>query len=347
MEYKKSDCLYEGEMGKEKSGVLDTAVLLPEYTTDVTTKLEKLKLKEMAKLEKEAAKVEKLKLKEAIKLEKEAAKVEKLKLKDMVKLEKEAAKLEKLKLKEAIKLENLTKKVVTEDLGQMFEMAICKTFDIPFDGNFNYSMETALQISEHIQQFKSMYPYKLTHTARGGCQYDFTGTSIDTTNETINVKLSAKTNKKGGKVSPQVLGQATVSTFCKHFNLTVTTTPPEIKQYILDNISSMLPKYYSYTFDADILYYNESKGKILFIQRKDDICWEDYPVSFTRNTIDSDSASYWNESSSISIDGKNIGEFQVHNHRNCIKFRWNFENLLVIFKEKFDITTVYDKNVTI
>jgi len=37
------------------------------------------------------------------------------------------------------------------------------------------------------------------------------------------------------------------------------------------------------------------------------------------------------------VNGVTIGEFQVHNRRDCIKFRWSFEKLLSLFKVHFEI----------
>ena len=51
----------------------------------------------------------------------------------------------------------------------------------------------------------------------------------------------------------------------------------------------------------------------------------------------------WNESTTIFIrkrDGplsKALGEFQVHNHRDCIKFRFDLQTVLNEFPEYFDI----------
>ena len=227
-----------------------------------------------------------------------------------------------------------TKPVKTEDLGKIFEMALCMYLNIPFHGKFKYSLLKANETAGKLNNWE--YPYSMTHTAEGKGQYDFTGTDDE------KIKLSAKTNKKGGKVSPQVLGQPTKKTFCKHFQLCETMTLVDIKSYILENVASMLVKYYEFTFDADILYYNEHKNMILFIQNKQPIpSFINHDIHFSKDTIDTNSAKFWNESTSISINKKNIGEFQIHNHRNCIKFRWNFENLLTVFKDNFEIKQIY------
>jgi hypothetical protein len=249
-----------------------------------------------------------------------------------IKAEKNASRL--LEKSEMKKMSNEdTKPLKTEDLGIIFEKAICMKKDIPFIGSFKYSSSKAKDLAGKLEKWN--YPHSLVHTAEGQGQYDFTG------GENESIKLSAKTNKRGGKVSPQILGQPTKNTFCKHFQLCETISLVDIKKYILENVASMLDKYYKFTFDADILYYNEHKNKILFIKHKDDIPWKNYDICFTKDSIDSGSDKYWNESSSISINKKNIGEFQIHNNRNCIKFRWNFENLLTLFDKYFDIKLVY------
>jgi hypothetical protein len=50
----------------------------------------------------------------------------------------------------------------------------------------------------------------------------------------------------------------------------------------------------------------------------------------------------WKESSSLYLMKNNkkidtIGEFQIQNHRDSIKFRWCFEKILKIFSEYFEI----------
>ena len=38
-------------------------------------------------------------------------------------------------------VETNAKKLLTEDTGKMFEMAICLLYDIPYDGEFKYNLE--------------------------------------------------------------------------------------------------------------------------------------------------------------------------------------------------------------
>ena len=51
--------------------------------------------------------------------------------------------------------------------------------------------------------------------------------------------------------------------------------------------------------------------------------WDINKFSFSQPTIDT-----WKESNTVYYDGVTLGEFQVHNNRNCFKFRFNFDNLL-------------------
>jgi len=224
------------------------------------------------------------------------------------------------------------KKVITEDLGKIFEMAICLLYDTSYNGKYKYSMEEAFKIKDQIFPLKELFPYMLTHTAKNGARYDFT-----TSSESTEIKyLSAKTTKKGDKVCPQVIGQPSKKKFCQHFILQDTYDTPQIKLYIQENVKKMLEKYFEYTFDCDIIYYNQQRKRILFIKKNSDIDWQQYNIEFSHIKNNKE----WNESTTISIDGDSIGEFQVHNHRDNIKFRWCFEKLLDYFKDKFEIVHI-------
>ena len=227
------------------------------------------------------------------------------------------------------------KKVVTEDLGKIFEMAICLLYGIQYDGKYKYSLEDATKLKDRIVSLLSIFPYELRHTAKNGNQYDFTGTTDES------IRLSAKTTKKDGKVCPQVIGQPSRKKFCDVFGLDtgkidVSGNMDEVKQFIETNVSTMLEIYSQNTFDCPIIYYNKHKNKLVFVKLKEHIVWTSYNVSFSHIVKNKK----WNESSSIAVNGVTIGEFQVHTHRDCIKFRWSFEKLLELFSEHFEITNL-------
>ena len=221
------------------------------------------------------------------------------------------------------------KQIPTEILGKTFEQFICKVFHTPFVGNYKYNMDKADKLSARIQKLRSIFPHELAHTAAKGARYDFTG--LDNTD----IKLSAKTTKSNNKVCPQVIGQPSKKKFCEHFGITDNST--DIKEYIQDNVNSMLEKYFEYTFDCPIVYYNEKKDFALFVTTIMTIDWSSYKIDFSHRR---NNTGKWNESTSISIDGLNIGEFQLHNHRDNIKFRWNFVNILEKFNKHFEIVSL-------
>jgi hypothetical protein len=223
-----------------------------------------------------------------------------------------------------------TKKVLTEDLGKIFEMALCLYYDIPYDGNYKYSLEEAHSLKNKLINLKNVFPYAIKHCASRGSKYDFECIDDST------IHLSAKTTKKDGKVCPQVIGQPSRKKFCEFFALDPTTSLEQIKYYIINNITNLLQVYSAHTFDCPILYYNKHKNLLAFIILKEHINWSNYSINFSHN----EKNKLWNESSSISIDGITIGEFQVHNKRDCIKFRWCFEKILTLFQEHFIINNL-------
>lgn len=220
------------------------------------------------------------------------------------------------------------KKVLTEDLGKMFEMAICLLYEIEYCGNYKYSLEEAYSIKDKLHKLKDNFPFTIKHIAKNGNRYDFVTIDDD------KIHLSAKTTKKVGKVCPQVIGQASKKKFCEFLGLNLNYNLEEIKKYIEINIKSLLEIYFMNTFDCPIVYYNKSKNNILFVKSRESINWKTYKISFSHIIKNKK----WNESSCIIVDDTTIGEFQIHNNRNCIKFRWSFEKLLKFFHKNFDIT---------
>ena len=215
----------------------------------------------------------------------------------------------------------------TEDLGKIFEMAICLLYEIPFDGKYKYSIEESNVLKTRIQPLLTAFPYKIKHTAKNGSQYDFRGQDDET------IKLSAKTTKKDGKVCPQVIGQPSKKKFCEFFNIDLSVSLEEIKEYIVSNLANMLNIYFDLTFDCPIIYFNKKSNVLQLIKLTEKIDWNNYLIEFSHIKKNKQ----WNESSTISINNTTIGEFQLHKHRDCIKFRWCFEKLLKHFVKSFTV----------
>jgi hypothetical protein len=219
--------------------------------------------------------------------------------------------------------------VLTEDLGKMFEKAICLLYNIPFVGPYKYGDDIPTKLIPKIQKIVDLFPVS-EHTAANGFRYDFK--SAD------GKYLSAKTTKKDKKVCPQVIGQPTKKGFCESFGLPTDSSNDTIKEYISNNLKSMLTKYFHHTFECDIVYYNRNTDSVLYVRTKEPINWDSVNLDFSHIRKNKK----WNESSTIYLvkndETYTLGEFQVHKHRNCIKFRWNFENVLSLFPDNFEVT---------
>ena len=161
--------------------------------------------------------------------------------------------------------------------------------------------------------------------------------------------LSVKTNQRHpGKVAPQIIGQPTSETFfeimlskmgysisseLRNYGLSDTykNRSKIFKHFVFENIEKLLEIYWEHLFECDYLiyFYNilNSAGRLTGNPLYKVLLPIEYPVfdreyiTFTKTEIS------WNESCTVKYKGKAIGEFQVHNNRNCFKFRFNFKNL--------------------
>ena len=214
-----------------------------------------------------------------------------------------------------------------EQFGKILEYAICLLYGISYVGSFKYTTEEAEKLSVRLENLRALFPGPITHTAKGGCRYDFTATGTE------NRHLSVKSNTTGDKICPQVIGQPSKPRFIEHFKMPKDSTNEDIKKYIIDNICKLLNEYEEYTFDCPILYHCKKDGKILFIQKEGNIDWNKQELHFSHIK----NAKEWKESTCVYVDGVGIGEFQVHNHRSCIKFRWNLYRVLERFSDVFTV----------
>lgn len=225
----------------------------------------------------------------------------------------------------------------TETIGISAEYAICKVFSLDYPNSFNRrkSEKIVKEILPVIMDAFIHLPRAIKHTGsdsgiRSGaskCPYDF----ILEGNKT----LSLKTNI-GKMVCPPEVGQPNDSTFYLYFkDLIKGDLVDEIvfKNLVLNNADKMLPIYTEHLFDSDYLLWIFNKEgkwdyKILEKDAGKGIVWVKDDITFTKSTIDD-----WNESNTIKYKGKRIGEFQFHHHRNCYKFRFDFENLTKLIED--------------
>jgi hypothetical protein len=156
--------------------------------------------------------------------------------------------------------------------------------------------------------------------------------------------LSVKSNmKSAGKIAPQNIGQPTASTFWEllpHLvpagsdpkRLSYADSAKLFKQVALTNTVALLTEYWKSLFDCDYLIYVcdvltdsnrlSSSPTVRLFEKSKSPQWEKSKISFTQ------SLATWNESCTVKYNGISIGEFQVHNNRNCFKFRFNIRGLI-------------------
>jgi len=228
-------------------------------------------------------------------------------------------------------------RVITEDLGKIAEKALCEVLNTPYNMSFSYPQERVEALKPRFAPLATEFA-GYVHTGHKDNLNDFT--SADGSNH-----LSVKTIKEDAwKICPQIIGQPSRSTFCPTFGLPLDATNDVIKSHIVSNVISMMPKYEETTFHCPLLFYHEKKNICQIITLIKPVPWTDMSLSFTH--LEKNKA--WNESSTVHsqrlINGKQIkktlGEFQVHNKRNCIKFRFDLEGLLATFPECFNVRNV-------
>lgn len=224
----------------------------------------------------------------------------------------------------------------TETLGISTEAAICEIFNLEKPDSFA-TRESRKYINNLkpviTEAFESMPPAIFhsgsTKGERGGmskCSYDFI---LDG-----DLMLSVKSNK-GKMVCPPEVGQPGAETCFMYFSKflpegATEVTKANFKEMVYEHIDEMIPIYVDHLFDSDWLLwvYEVNDGYEHCEISKDRITefdWRKENFTFTRPSVD-----VWNESNTVKYCGTSIGEFQVHNNRNCFKFRFNMKNLLEI-----------------
>lgn len=219
----------------------------------------------------------------------------------------------------------------TEDTGKMLEMGLCLAKKIPYDGPYRYPLDLPKRLQPRLEKVcAQFFPQTYRHTARRGARYDYTCV------EDPSLHISAKSIKKtGGKVAPQVVGQASPQKFAECMGLPFTTVP-DLKRQIQDNITVILPVLASHTFDCPNLFYNASTDTLQYILLTEQIPWSNYAYQWTKP------AEEWNNSSTLKLTTPSgpvaILEVQFHTRsRTNMAVRWCYETLLTQFKDHFFI----------
>lgn len=210
------------------------------------------------------------------------------------------------------------KKLKTEDLGKMLEYAVCLAISTPFDGVYRYSVEDAQKLKDRLLPVRDRLA-GFVHTGKKSHLYDFQ-------NETSGGHLSVKSNKKGWKVCPQIIGQTTQKKFRQAFSL---ADDIPVKPFVESHLEQLLNEYASKTFHSPILYYNQKENVLGMYKQVGAFQWGELRLSRSGDA--------WKESSTLyaTRNGKTktIGEFQIHTYRDAVKFRFDFKNLYELYSD--------------
>lgn len=231
----------------------------------------------------------------------------------------------------------IQEKYNTETIGITAEKTICDLFSLKKPASFEtrYSKNIEKKLAPVIEEAFKTLPKPTKHTGslsgiRNGsskCSYDF----ILEGNKT----LSLKTNT-GKMVCPPEVGQPNDETFHHYFKSILNqdyVNELSFKNLVLTKPEKMMPIYIEHLFDSDYLLriYEKNKKWNYKVYPKNygkNMVWEKSNFSFSKPSI-----AEWNESNTVHYKNFRLGEFQYHKHRNCYKFRFDFENLINIIKK--------------
>lgn len=213
-----------------------------------------------------------------------------------------------------------------EEIGLWSEKIICDILNISFNTRRSYLTykNYPCEIEKDLYKTLSLALHKLKinkHLGNENKYYDF--------QTIIGEQVSLKTNIRSFKVCPQKIGQTTLNALNKHF--CEDFTKEEFKKKIINNTLFIIREYLKYTFCCDYLInIKYDTGKVFLFKRSFEIILEFCIFKFTKKLED------WNESNTIKIKiGEifvSIAEIQIHNNRNCIKCRFNFETILKLIR---------------
>lgn len=230
-----------------------------------------------------------------------------------------------------------------EEIGISAEIAIADIFDIKIPDYYRQrGNETVVNILKPVipNVFeKHQLPKPQQHIAEDQNPIDFILEG--------GLTLSVKTNQKSlGKVAPQNIGQPTSETYFKYFKNIINEDIPKsyedrralFKKITIEKIDLVMKEYWNNLFECDyyIHFFNiiDSKGNIntkpyyiVLSKPNKSPHWNKNKFTFTK-TLET-----WNESCTVKYCGISIGEFQVHNNRDCFKFRFNMKGILNLIEQ--------------
>lgn len=226
----------------------------------------------------------------------------------------------------------------TEQVGISAEIAVADLTGVEIEESYRRRgrPELVKHISPALVETVKRIPKPTVHIAADQNPIDF----MLEGNKTLSVKSNMRS---AGKIAPQKIGQPTASTFwdlLPHLapegsspgSLPYAESAKLFKNVALSKTAELLTAYWENLFDCDYLIYvcdvfTESSQltkspTVRLYEKTHSPVWETSKITFTQDLA------HWNESCTVKYNGVSIGEFQVHNHRNCFKFRFNISGLI-------------------
>ena len=208
-----------------------------------------------------------------------------------------------------------------EQTGMWTEKILCDILKIRFNSKrdyinmTNYPLKLSKDLSSTITPILNNLQIN-KHVGNINESYDFTTVMGD--------HVSVKTNTNGFKVCPQTIGQTTLQKLNQYFGTDFNNN--QFKEFIMNNTFNVLNEYIKNTFVCKhLINIKYDTGKIYYFN-KDIPFLHNIEFKFTNTLLN------WNESNTIKIKINDqffpLAEFQIHNNRNCIKCRFNFDTII-------------------
>lgn len=254
----------------------------------------------------------------------------KIKIKTMKELCEDISKVATIITKDPLQKNN-------ETFGISIEYMICKKFNLDckvLENRISSEYVNNIKLLTLIDKIFKSLPEVNKHIGYENGPIDF----ICKDNTSLSIKTNLLNNKK---VCPQDIGQISKEKFIKLFIKGNIYTSEIIKKNILINPSYFIKKYLEKTFICTNLVwiYNDKGTYLAKIYNKGLIKNKFFSIKSKDYTF-TKTFENWNESNTIKYKGITIGEFQIHNNRNVVKFRFNFLNLLNMLNSSKFVNTV-------
>lgn len=226
---------------------------------------------------------------------------------------------------------NKLNNINNESFGITCEYILCKIYNLSNNLESRINNQYIIELTIILNKFKAelLKTYNLKcikYIGYNNNMHDFICKNIKSK---LEYTLSVKSNKNYNKlVCPQIIGQCTFNSLVKYIqnykNNIKITTKFQLKKFIKNNLLFMFNIYFKNLFCCDYLLWIIKNNNIQYKLIK-----KPHIIKLKSNLLKlNQNISKWKESNILKYNNKSIGVFQIHNNRNCIKFRFYMNNLL-------------------